>query len=53
MATAMVDKRNQACLDACAECQQACEACNYNCCITDAHMAECARLCQEIGRAHV
>jgi hypothetical protein len=45
MANVLVEQTNQAGVDACADCQQACEACNYNCCLNDGEMAECGRLC--------
>jgi len=45
MTTSLVNERNQAYLRACAECEQACEACNYNCCVNNPGMADCARLC--------
>ncbi|WP_231100694.1 TIGR00730 family Rossman fold protein, partial [Mycobacterium avium] len=34
-----------ACLDACAKCQAACEACAYNCCVHEAEIADLGRLC--------
>ena len=45
MAITMVDERHRAYLDACSECQQACEACAYDCCVTRPDLAECTRLC--------
>lgn len=49
MATAIVQQRNQACLDSCAECEQACESCNYNCCAENPRMILCARLCLDFA----
>jgi hypothetical protein len=44
MASTLVPEANRAALDACTECAQACEACAQRC-LSDATMAECARLC--------
>jgi hypothetical protein len=45
MANALVAERNRACIDACSECEQACEACAYGCCMGSAEMVACGRLC--------
>jgi hypothetical protein len=45
MASALIAERNRACLDACSECEQACEACAYGCCMGSAEMVACGQLC--------
>ena len=45
MTTAIIDEQHKAYLDACSTCQQTCESCAYDCCMTRPDLAECARLC--------
>ena len=45
MVHSLVPERSKECVDACAHCEQACEACASQSITSGMDMAECARLC--------